>query len=433
MDGRALESVSSTWLDPDTATSLESSGGSKKSEWDQFETNRRLFDVTSSYDENIYTKRLDMSSLSRDQIAFAERTAREIESTVSTNIHVQEERGQLDERELDEEDMYSGVRREPVESTPQRLAAGRQSPDKSSSVESVWRRGLVAGKQQPTPSPQAARKPPTAAEGVKMATPSKKDKDKDSPRKSASAAASASVSASSPAPAAASVAVTAPREPEPATAAPASAAPVNVVPAAEPAKAEVIPEPVPQSDVVVVDKAVLSVETVVVAEAVTKTEAAEHAVTTETPKVEKKTTLNANAAAFTPKAAVFSQSFQPAPFAPQPPMQAPYHGQMGQMGHMGQMGMQGMYPPNAYSEMYSMMPTYAMHPGDPNAMMSVPPPMGMMEMNSNAPMMDMGGPMGGYVFHPTQSMMYPPSYGFVNPGVGAGPRGGYGRGNSGYR
>lgn len=109
LDGRELQSVGDSWLDPTTDTSLEKNNAGN---WDQFETNKRLFNVKSTYDENLYTKKLDHGTMTPEAIARAERIAREIESQSSSNIHLAEERGQLDQREIDEEAMYSGVIRE---------------------------------------------------------------------------------------------------------------------------------------------------------------------------------------------------------------------------------------------------------------------------------------------------------------------------------
>lgn len=52
----------------------------------------RLFNVTSSFDENEYTTPLDEGSLTRDQRAHAARLAAEIEGKTSSNIHMREER-----------------------------------------------------------------------------------------------------------------------------------------------------------------------------------------------------------------------------------------------------------------------------------------------------------------------------------------------------
>ena len=81
-------------------------------EWNQFEANTRLFNVKNTWDENIYTKKIDMSKVSKAQLAKAEKLAREIEGSSSSNFHLQEERGQRVEHGMDEEDLYSGVIRE---------------------------------------------------------------------------------------------------------------------------------------------------------------------------------------------------------------------------------------------------------------------------------------------------------------------------------
>src|SRR4051794_24088682 len=100
---------------------LESSG---QTDWDQFETNNRLFGASSTYDENLYTTQIDRSApsyLRRE--ADAARIAREIERTTSTNAHMREERGQAIENDgEDEEDKYSGVRRDDLNFPP--LASG---------------------------------------------------------------------------------------------------------------------------------------------------------------------------------------------------------------------------------------------------------------------------------------------------------------------
>ena len=84
--------------------SLESAAGG---DWDQFKANEQMFGVKSNYDENIYTTRIDRNN---PQYAIrareAERIAREIESDVSANPHIREERGHKDEG-LDEESKYS--------------------------------------------------------------------------------------------------------------------------------------------------------------------------------------------------------------------------------------------------------------------------------------------------------------------------------------
>jgi hypothetical protein len=65
--------------------------------------------VKASFDENLYTTRLDVSNIDVSRRAEAERIAREIEGTSSTNMHIAEERNQAIATDYDEEDRYSGV------------------------------------------------------------------------------------------------------------------------------------------------------------------------------------------------------------------------------------------------------------------------------------------------------------------------------------
>ncbi len=78
-------------------------------DWDQFSANELKFNVKASFDENLYTTKLDVSNIDTAKIAEAERIAREIEGTASSNIHIAEERNQTIQTDYDEEDLYSGV------------------------------------------------------------------------------------------------------------------------------------------------------------------------------------------------------------------------------------------------------------------------------------------------------------------------------------
>ena len=72
--------------------------GSTNGNWDQFETNERLYGVTTDYDESFYTTTIDRSAPSyKQRAAAAEKLAREIEGTSTTNSHMAEERGQMAE------------------------------------------------------------------------------------------------------------------------------------------------------------------------------------------------------------------------------------------------------------------------------------------------------------------------------------------------
>ena len=84
--------------------------------WDQFSANEQRFNVKASFDENLYTTKLDYKSLDAKKLADAERIAKEIESTTSSNIHLMEERNQKISADYDEEDLYSGVLKKKEES-----------------------------------------------------------------------------------------------------------------------------------------------------------------------------------------------------------------------------------------------------------------------------------------------------------------------------
>ncbi|MCJ1308364.1 hypothetical protein MMC25_002017 [Agyrium rufum] len=109
------------WVSPsgnnsDTALeSLESTTG----DYDQFKVNEQRFGVRSDYDENFYTTHIDRSNpLYSMRAAEADRIAREIEGQQTNNVHIREERGHQDDDEVDEEEKYSGVRRNAPDYAP---------------------------------------------------------------------------------------------------------------------------------------------------------------------------------------------------------------------------------------------------------------------------------------------------------------------------
>ncbi|MCD7449226.1 Polyadenylate-binding protein-interacting protein 3 [Datura stramonium] len=79
--------------------------------WDQFEANERLFGVRSTFDEDLYMKKLERGSQMTELEKEALRIAREIEGEDSHDLHLAEERGiQLHEnQEVDEETKFSSV------------------------------------------------------------------------------------------------------------------------------------------------------------------------------------------------------------------------------------------------------------------------------------------------------------------------------------
>ncbi|KAJ2493227.1 poly(A)-binding protein binding protein [Coemansia sp. RSA 2050] len=108
------------WV-PDESDMLESlesglghAAGSNTS-WDQFATNEQLFGLTTDFDEEIYTTRLDRTRADfkvREREAI--RIAHEIQSTPFQNSHVAEERQEImadNDGGMDEEDRYGAVLR----------------------------------------------------------------------------------------------------------------------------------------------------------------------------------------------------------------------------------------------------------------------------------------------------------------------------------
>ncbi|KAM7476072.1 hypothetical protein LguiB_023315 [Lonicera macranthoides] len=79
--------------------------------WDQFEANEALFGVKSTFDEDLYTTKLDRGPQMRELEREALRIAREIEGEDTKDLHLAEERGiNLGENfDIDEETRYSSV------------------------------------------------------------------------------------------------------------------------------------------------------------------------------------------------------------------------------------------------------------------------------------------------------------------------------------
>ncbi|WJX74618.1 Polyadenylate-binding protein-interacting protein 3 [Trifolium repens] len=81
--------------------------------WDQFETNKTLFGVKSTFNEELYTTKLEKGPRTRELELQALRIAREIEGEETRDLHLAEERGlHLDEDfDIDEETRFSSVYR----------------------------------------------------------------------------------------------------------------------------------------------------------------------------------------------------------------------------------------------------------------------------------------------------------------------------------
>jgi hypothetical protein len=148
-------------------------------EWDQFKANEELFDVKGTYDENLYTTELDKSTIDARKRAEAERIAKEIEGSTSTNHHVAEERGHIVETDLDEEDRYSGVLTKDGKQRHQAAIPVKDSKAKPKIMNYAAAAAKAdAGKKVAPPgfSAKSGKATPTPAEG-------KKDKPKQAPPK----------------------------------------------------------------------------------------------------------------------------------------------------------------------------------------------------------------------------------------------------------
>ncbi|OVA08378.1 LsmAD domain [Macleaya cordata] len=81
--------------------------------WDQFETNEALFGVKSTFDEELYTTKLERGPQTRELEREALRIAREIEGEDTKDLHLAEERGLHlhEDLDIDEETRFSSVLR----------------------------------------------------------------------------------------------------------------------------------------------------------------------------------------------------------------------------------------------------------------------------------------------------------------------------------
>ena len=81
--------------------------------WDQFELNKKMYNVVSTYDENLYTTKLDKNKISEEDKKYADKMYKEIMSSSKNekNVHILEDRGIIKQKddEFNEEDKYSSV------------------------------------------------------------------------------------------------------------------------------------------------------------------------------------------------------------------------------------------------------------------------------------------------------------------------------------
>ncbi|KAI3604541.1 pab1 binding protein [Moniliophthora roreri] len=85
--------------------------GSSNGSWDQFSVNEKLFGIRASFDEDLYTTKLDRTAADfKERERKAQKIANEIINSTSSNPHIAEERGQtVDDSGINEEDKYGAV------------------------------------------------------------------------------------------------------------------------------------------------------------------------------------------------------------------------------------------------------------------------------------------------------------------------------------
>ncbi|KAJ9086525.1 poly(A)-binding protein binding protein [Entomophthora muscae] len=123
-----------------------------KGKWDQFAANESLFNVTSNYDELIYTTAIDRSVPNfKESEKVAARLANEILNKTTNNAHMAEERGQEVAGGMDEEDKYSSVARPGKYMAP----AARSKPPKDTPAKTPE---VADAKPKPMPGTRISQK-----------------------------------------------------------------------------------------------------------------------------------------------------------------------------------------------------------------------------------------------------------------------------------
>lgn len=102
--------------------------------WDQFAANEKLFGLKTDFNEEIYTTKLDRAAPHiKAKEAEADRIAREIMASPTSNVHLAEERGKS--VSVDEESLYGAVIREkPPGFSEKAAAASSEAPAKTTTT-----------------------------------------------------------------------------------------------------------------------------------------------------------------------------------------------------------------------------------------------------------------------------------------------------------
>ncbi|KAJ2968668.1 hypothetical protein NUW58_g10174 [Xylaria curta] len=163
------ERVLQPWVAPSGSEgidmTLEKSTGGRS--WDQFAVNERQFGIKTTYDENIYTTAIDKSHPQyKERLAKADKAAKEIENSATTTAHHAEERQMNftggDEAGDNEEDKYSGVKRQDLPALTNRetkyTPPARRAPAAASNVKGAPVDPAIISSQLRTPKTQATSK-----------------------------------------------------------------------------------------------------------------------------------------------------------------------------------------------------------------------------------------------------------------------------------
>ncbi|KAF7312280.1 LsmAD domain-containing protein [Mycena indigotica] len=143
-------------------------GSTSKGNWDQFNANEKLFGVKTSFDEDVYTTKLDRNAPDfKERERKAQRIANEIQMTGTNNPHIAEERNQnsVDDSGLNEEDKYGAV----VRGANAYVPPGARKPDGAKSdVPKVSVNGpdgtsVANPSKSPSPAPSGAKPDPVTA------------------------------------------------------------------------------------------------------------------------------------------------------------------------------------------------------------------------------------------------------------------------------
>ncbi|KAK0552368.1 poly(A)-binding protein binding protein [Tilletia horrida] len=157
----------------------KSGGGGGGGAWDQFAVNERQFGVRSNYDEDIYTTKLDRSGKDfKERERNAERLAREILNSTTSNPHLAEERNHAATEAAaggDEEAKYGAVQRGPNAYVPpaaRRAGGGGALPasNKATSSTTPAAQPATSKAAPPKPAPASSAAPAAAAGNIKPPT-----------------------------------------------------------------------------------------------------------------------------------------------------------------------------------------------------------------------------------------------------------------------